>query len=110
MPTLQSSTRKPHRPRTRLDAGLGVLGALIAIGAIVLIIALTGAEHTGSANGATHHAQARAHTPSIAAIPPTFNGFYQDPATQGVQRARTRACDAATLRQLRVGKPCYALP
>jgi hypothetical protein len=110
MSTLQSSTQKPHRPRTRLDAGLGVLGALIAIGAIALIIALTGAEHTGSATGATHHAQARAHTPSVAVIPATFNGFYQDPATQGIQHARTTACDAAKLRRLRVEKPCYALP
>jgi hypothetical protein len=88
MPTLQSSTHNPHRASTRLGAGLGALGALIAIGAIALIIALTGTEHAGAANGAIHRAQVRAHIPSVAVIPPSFNGFFQDPATHGVQRVR----------------------
>jgi hypothetical protein len=88
MPTLQS-THNPHRPSTRLGAGLGALGALIAIGAIALIIALTGTGHAGAANGAIHRALARAHTRTVAVIPASFNGFFQDPATYGVQRVHT---------------------
>jgi hypothetical protein len=107
MPTLQSSTQKPHRARTRVDAGLGALGALIAIGVVALFVALTGTEHTVRA---THHPQARAHTRSVAVIPGTFNGFYADPAIYGVARVRTTPCNPAKLRQLRVEKPCYALP
>ena len=107
MSTLQSSTHDPRRRRTRLDAGLGALSALIAIGVIALFVALTGTEHTVRA---IHHPQARAHTRSVAVIPATFNGFYADPAIYGVPRARTTACNPAKLRQLRVEKPCYALP
>ena len=110
MPTLQSSTHNSHRPSSRLGAGLGALGALIAIGAIALVIALTGTAHPGRANAAIHSARGGVHTRSVAVIPPSFNGFFQDPATHGVRRVRTTVCDAAKLRQLRVEKPCYALP
>ena len=106
MPTLQSRTHDPHRRSTRLDAGLGALSALIAIGVIALFVGLTGTERTR----AIHHPQARAHTRSVAVIPASFNGFYQDPATYGVQRAGAAACNPAKLRQLRVEKPCYTVP
>ena len=110
MSTPQSTTHDPRRHRTRLDAGLGALSALIAIGVIALFVALTGTERAGGVNGAIHHPHGRAHTRSVAVIPAGFNGFYADPATYGVQRARTAACNPAKLRQLRVEKPCYALP
>jgi hypothetical protein len=89
MPTLQSSTHQPHQLSMRLGAGLATLGALIAVGAIALLIALTGGESASAANGAIHRAQPRAHTRSVAVIPASFKGFFQDPTTHAVQRVRT---------------------
>ena len=88
MPTLQRSTRHPDQLRTRLGAGLAALGAVVAIGAIALLVALTGGAHAGAANGAIHWKQPRAHTRSVAVIPASFNGFYQDSTTRTVQRVR----------------------
>ena len=88
MPTLQSSTHHPHQLRMRLGAGLAALGAIVAIGAIALLVALTGSAHAGAANGPIQRAQARTHTQSVAVLPASFNGFYQDPTTQTLHRVR----------------------
>ncbi len=63
MSTLQSTPRVPYRLRTRLGAGLVALGALIAIAVSVLILALTGANHTTTASSATHNAAAHVSVP-----------------------------------------------
>lgn len=89
MPTLQSSTHHSHHPRMRLGAGLVALGGLIAIGAIALLMAVTAAGHVGTANAAVHHAQPRAHARTVAVIPASFKGFYQDPTPHAVKRVRT---------------------
>jgi hypothetical protein len=89
MPTLQCSTHHPHHPRMRPGAGLVALGALIAIGAIALLMAVTAAGHIATANAAVHRAQTRAHTPTVAVIPAGFNGFYRDPSTHAILRVPT---------------------
>jgi hypothetical protein len=73
----------------RIGAALATLGALIAVGAIAVLVALTGGERPSRAHATSHHAQPRGHAQSVAVIPASFNGFYQDPATHPVQRVRT---------------------
>lgn len=71
MPTLQRSTHHTRQPRARRGAGLIAMGALIAIAATVLFIALTGAGHRSTASVATHGAQtanARHGRPTLASV------------------------------------------
>jgi len=89
MPTLQSSTHHPHQLNTQLGAVLATLGPLVAVGAIALLVALAGGERVSTANTTIHRARPRTHTRSVAVIPASFNGFFEDPTAHAVQRVRT---------------------
>jgi hypothetical protein len=73
----------------RLGVGLATLVALIAVGTIAVLVALTGGERVSTASGAIHRTQPLAHSRSVAVIPADFNGFYEDPTTHPVQPVRT---------------------
>ena len=97
MSTLQTN---PHHPHTSRRGAVAVaLGALIAIGATILILALTGANHTASQSAAIQPPAATAN--AVPASAP--RGYFRDPTTHALLRVRTKGCDAA---QLRVEKSC----
>ncbi|MBV9417480.1 MAG: hypothetical protein JO363_21015 [Solirubrobacterales bacterium] len=90
MPTLQSSSHRPRHLRMRLGAGLVALGALIAIGATALLMAVASAGHAGTVTAAVHQAPPSAQTRTVAVIPADFS-FLRDPTTHALERVRTTA-------------------
>jgi hypothetical protein len=105
MSTLQTTPRRLHtdtrspRSTSRIGAVAVALGVLIAIGASVLILALSGAHQTAAPTPTPAHAQA---APASLTAPPS-GGYFRDPTTHALLNVRTEGCDAA---QLRVEKSC----
>jgi hypothetical protein len=89
MSTLQSSAREPHQSRPRSGGRLVALGALIAIGAVGLVIAVATAGHSRTTNPPIPRAQTGAQPRSVAVIPSSFNGFFQDPTPHALLRVST---------------------
>jgi hypothetical protein len=81
MSTLHTTQHAPHKIRRAVGTGVVALGALIAIGVFVLILALTGANRPGSTSPATHAHPATAATPLVQHHGVTPGGAVLDPIT-----------------------------
>jgi cell division septation protein DedD len=91
MSTLQTHPRSPQIRSTRIGAAIGALGALIAIGVLVLVLALTGPKHTTRPTAATHphpaatQAQpAEPHDSGPAVPTPAGTRYFRDPVTHAL--------------------------
>jgi hypothetical protein len=82
MSTLEA-TPGLHRLRTRFRAGLLALGVLIAIGAAVVTLPLTGSNHATNPHATIGGAQIRRYT--AAALPSAGpGGRFRDPTTHAL--------------------------
>ena len=89
MSTLEA-TRQTQTGGARSRIRLLALGALIAVGAAALILALSGANHATT----THPAigtQARPYAPPVAFQRPAPAGYFRDPITHALVRVSTTA-------------------
>jgi hypothetical protein len=77
MSTRQRNPRSPNAHKTRVGAA-AALGALIAIGASVLILTLNGPNHTTSASAATQTRQTTTHGRRAC------TRYFRDPATHAL--------------------------
>jgi len=71
----------------RLGAGRIALGALIAIGATALLMAVASAGHAGTASAAVRQAPPSAQTRTVAVMPAGFS-LFRDPTTHALERVR----------------------
>jgi hypothetical protein len=79
MSTLEA-TPQPNRRRTRFRTGLLALGALIAIGAAAVILALSDSNHATNPHATVGGAHVQPHT--AAAVPSAAPaGHFRDPTT-----------------------------
>jgi hypothetical protein len=93
MSTIEA-TRRTRSGGAKLHIRLLALGALIAVGAAALILALSGAKHTTN----THPAigtQARPYVPPVAFQSPAPAGYFRDPRTHRLVRVGTAAAVAS---------------
>jgi hypothetical protein len=100
MSTLEA-TQRTQSGRTRFRAGLLAVGAIIAIGAVVLIVALSDTNRGTNPHPAIG-TQARPYVPPASAVPSAAPaGHFRDPATHRLTRVSTTAATTQSARSSR---------
>lgn len=95
-------TRPSHGRSTRFRTRLLALGALTAIGATALIVALSVANQATRSQAAIRGAEARSHTPRAAVASQAPAGYFRDPTTHVLVRVSTTR---PTVRPARSSQP-----